>query len=251
MQALFDELRKHAQEVATELGVPSFYARYEDEVRKSLHYLNSDETLTQLHTYVADQIEDDFGHGHRHALLVTRDTGALVLILARTFDLPEGILPFIMRCAQAAGLLHDIRRKESNHAAKSAETARQVLTQFLFSWEEIEDIAQAIANHEAFKTPERVSNRTGQLISDCLYDADKFRWGPDNFTDTVWYMASFYNVPIERFADGYDHGIDAIRRIKGSFRTSIGKEYGPEMIDMGLTIGQRVIQLLRSELARR
>jgi hypothetical protein len=199
---------------------------------------------------VVKLVEDDFGHGKHHVMLVTRDTGALVLSMSKPTDPPTDTIPLVLRCAQAAGLLHDIRRKESDHALKSADTARLVLGQFFFSPAEIENIAQAIANHEAFKMPEPLSNEVGQFISDCLYDADKFRWGPDNFTDTVWLMASFYNVPLERLVESYHHGIEAIERIKGSFRTPVGKAYGPEIIDLGLTIGNTVMQYIRNEMMK-
>jgi hypothetical protein len=248
MQEVFVRLRRYAQEVARELGAPSFYVEYDSEVMESLLFMQHDPMLVGVQEYVARLAEDDFGHGQRHVMLVTRDTGALVRIAAKTIDLPGETLPLMLRCAQAAGLLHDMRRKESHHAVKSADVAREVLGQFEFSPIEIETIAQAIANHEAFTRPAPLPTEVGQLISDCLYDADKFRWGPDNFTDTVWEMASFYKVPLERFVEAYHHGVDAIQRIRGSFRTPTGKAYGPEMIEMGLEIGNKVIEFVRNEM---
>ncbi len=40
-------------------------------------------------------------------------------------------------------------------------------------------------SHEAFKKLETSGSTNAMMISDCLYDADKFRWGSDNFTDTI------------------------------------------------------------------
>ena len=84
----------------------------------------------------------------------------------------------------------------------------------------------------------------GRLISDALYDADKFRWGPDNFTTTLWDMLGYAKINIELFLAGYKKGIEGIKRIKDTFRTKTGKEYGPEFIDLGLKIGDEIYKEL-------
>jgi hypothetical protein len=43
-------------------------------------------------------------------------------------------------------------------------------------------IVAAIRNHEAFRKILESEDKSARLVSDSLYDADKFRWGPDNFT---------------------------------------------------------------------
>jgi hypothetical protein len=247
MEEVYERLRRHAREVARELGIPSFYRDHDREVDTSLGNLVEDRILSSLRTHISQLLEDDFGHGARHALLVTRDAGALVLIRAKELDIAEPEARAVLRCTQAAGLLHDVRRKEPSHALKSAEASRSLLDGFDFTPEQIEEIAQAIANHEAFQTPKQMRSRAGQVMSDCLYDADKFRWGPDNFTDTVWYMASFYKAPFSMFRKAYQQGIEAIERIKDTFRTPTGRTYGAEIIDMGLAIGRRVISPLIEE----
>jgi len=247
MEEIYERLRRQAREVARELGTPSFYRDHEPEVETSLGNLVEDRILSSLRKHVSQLLEDDFGHGARHALLVTRDAGALVLIRGRELGLTEPEARAVLRCTQAAGFLHDVRRKEPSHALRSAEASRSLLDGFEFTPEEIEEIALAIANHEAFQTPRVMKSAAGQVMSDCLYDADKFRWGPDNFTDTVWYMASFYQAPFSMFRKAYQQGIEAIERIKDSFRTPAGRTYGGEIIDMGLAIGRRVISPLIEE----
>ncbi|MEW6444225.1 MAG: hypothetical protein AB1640_25045 [bacterium] len=244
MKEIYESLRSRAQEVARELGPPAFYRNHDKEVQASLAHLDQDATLFRLREHVSSVLEDDFGHGLRHALLVTRDAGALAIIGARQEQIADAEARAILRCAQAAGLLHDACRKEPEHALRSAEAARPVLLRFSFPEDEVEEIAAAIANHEAFRQPVRMSRPSGQAVSDCLYDADKFRWGPDNFTDTVWCMASFHEVPFSTFQRAYRQGIQAIEKIKGSFRTPTGRAYGAEIIDMGLEIGRRVISPL-------
>ncbi len=249
MDKVLFHLRSYARQVALQTGVPRFYRDYTHEVQQSIQHLFNDLALIRLKTFVSEVCADDFGHGRRHIMLVTRDTGALVFAMARTSDMSETHVRKTVRCGQAAGLLHDIRRKEPRHAAKGAETARRILRHFpSFEGAEIEEIAQAIANHEAFCEPQRLQTTTGQLISDCLYDADKFRWGPDNFTDMVWSMAAFFGIPLEGIVSAYERGIEAIARIKTSFRTELGKRYGPEIINMGLRIGEQLMAYIRSEI---
>lgn len=240
-EQVYAELRRRARAVARELGRPTFYRDHEKEILLSLRNLRGDDRLGILRARVFELIEDDFGHGVRHTLLVTRDAGALALIRARQLRLSGSDTEAALKRAQAAGLLHDVRRKEPRHALKGAEAAREILPALGFKGEEVEDVAAAIANHEAFQTPEPLDTPRGQAVSDCLYDADKFRWGPDNFTDTVWCMVSFLKVPFALFRKGWAQGILAVERVRDSFRTPAGMVYGAEMIDMGLEIGRRAI----------
>lgn len=249
MQPPYLRLRRYARAVADECGQPRFYRDYGHEVKESLERLSGDPALTELRVFVWDLCGDDFGHGRRHLMLVTRDTGALVIGTARLMGIPLKKVVRIVRLGHAAGLLHDIRRKEPHHAVKGAETARRLLRSMAaFSPEEVDDIAEAIANHEAFTVPRAAPSLQGRIVSDCLYDADKFRWGPDNFTDTVWSMASYYRVPVEGLVAAYERGIEAIVRVRGSFRTELGRRYGPEIIDMGIRIGDRVMEHLKTEV---
>lgn len=78
------------------------------------------------------------------------------------------------------------------------------------------------------------------MISDALYDADKFRWGPDNFTDTIWAMLACRGVPLSKALPRFLGGLDGIRRIRDTFRTAAGRQYGPDFIDRGLAIGARL-----------
>src|SRR4030065_1893702 len=99
-----------------------------------------------------------------------------------------------------AGLLHDLRRGEKEHAQASAAAARKILAEFpSISFEKGKYIVEAIANHEAFVEPKEIDSTIGQMISDVLYDADKFRWGPDNFALTLWQMLRFTQAPMVRF----------------------------------------------------
>jgi hypothetical protein len=107
-----------------------------------------------------------------------------------------------------------------------------------------EVIVRAIANHEAFVEPEKIDSPVGQMISDALYDADKFRWGPDNFTQTLWQMLRSSGARIAPLIRRFPKGMEGISAIKETFRTETGKIYGPEFIELGLKIGAKVHQFL-------
>jgi hypothetical protein len=145
--------------------------------------------------------------------------------------------------------LHDLRRGEKDHAKASAFAASRILQESSISSRKREYIVQAIANHEAFVEPKRVDSPVGQMISDALYDADKFRWDPDNFTVTLWQMLRSSRAPIARLIRGFPEGMEGIARIKETFRTETGKIYGPEFIELGLKIGGKVYQFLQERFS--
>lgn len=142
--------------------------------------------------------------------------------------------------AHMAGILHDIKREEQEHAQRGAEEAGHVLRDFDFTEPERIAITQAIRNHEAFKPARPLDDPSFQLISDALYDADKFRWGPDNFTETVWVMVAAKKVPLKVLMDHFIRGLKGVEKIKDTFRTATGKAYGPDFITRGLRIGREL-----------
>ncbi|MHB8830308.1 MAG: hypothetical protein ACYC6Q_12385, partial [Syntrophales bacterium] len=77
-----------------------------------------------------------------------------------------------------------------------------------------------------------------------LYDADKFRWGPDNFTETIWAMTAPRAIPLSKLMPRFPTGMQGVEKIKESFRTATGRRYGPDFIERGLEIGRRLYALL-------
>lgn len=247
MEVIYSQIRIRAKQVSAHFPIPDFYRDFSWANEMSRHVFDNDPVIKELHEYVAAHLEDDFGHGLEHATKVTLDAGALLAVEGRVAEYPEDDLNQWMRIVQSAGLLHDIRRKEKEHALRGAEFARSFLNVYPELIDSVEDICCAIANHEAFKRPVEIRNPRGALVSNCLYDADKFRWGPDNFTDTIWIMLAFSNRPLEAFVERYPRGVEAMKRIKSTFRTPTGKHYGPQFIDIGLAIGDAVIEVIKTE----
>jgi|GEM_PF-14908 len=201
---------------------------------------------------------ENMGHGLKHAEAVARDAGALVRVEAEARGLlpscgmdrppgtngPDWLNPLLL-AVQTAALLHDIKRAEKHHALAGAVAAAEIIKGFDMPGNLKSAIVLAIKNHEAFKQTEAPPDELSRLISDVLYDADKFRWGPDNFTHTLWLMMESAGGPtLESLHRRFLQNLDYIRRIKETFRTATGRLYGPEFIDQGIEIGKAIFREL-------
>ena len=236
MDAVYLEIREIARQIVARYPRPDFYGDHPSEVMDSHRFYQSDAAVARLRNDMAGCLDDDFGHGMGHVEKVAIDAGTLAIIESRLVGHEEEMVRRNLLMAHCAGLLHDICRKEKSHAERGAETAYDILQTYPLVPEEITFVCSAIRNHEAFTSLEQLPAHQAHMISDCLYDADKFRWGPDNFTDTVWDMISFHNPPLSQFVKYYPKGMQGIEKIKATFRTATGKKYGPQFIDLA-TIG--------------
>jgi len=246
--AAIDCLRQQARKIAARQPGADFYKDFAGEVALSEDYFQTDGVVCRLRAFVESVLDNDFGHGMAHSQKVALDAGALVVIEGRASYFSPHFITEQVRLAHCAGLLHDIERRRHDHAKQGAIYARKVLSEYPFSAKEIGDICVAIANHEAFATPEKMSTSACKLLSDCLYDADKFRFGPDNFTHTVWEMVEVSDISLQRFVALYPRGIEFLKKIKHTFRTPTGRQYGPQFIDTGLTIGWELYDLMQTQL---
>ena len=249
MQRIYSLLRQAAREIAAAFPEPAFYRDFSSPVTRSREMYLANPMVRRLSGYVREETRSNLGHGLGHAEKVALDAGAIAGIEAARADLPDQDVDRLIVLAHCAGLLHDIRRRHRHHAAKGAETAREKLTHDHFLNEEsIACIAFAIRNHEAFKDEQQPSSMEYGIISGSLYDADKFRWGPDNFTHTVWKMIEAAPPPsLAGFIRLYPQALEYIAAIKTTFRTSVGRQYGPQFIDIGLEIGRELFRRMESD----
>jgi hypothetical protein len=241
-------LRERARDIVSRLPEPDFYRREAPALRLSACLFETTPLIMELAAAAADLLEDDFGHGLPHARKVALEAGALVWIEARAAGWPERVTRRQVCLAHCAGLLHDIRRKQPNHAEESARQARAVLSIRNVGAGELADVCSAIRNHEAFKPTWAVETREAALLSDCLYDADKFRWGPDNFTDTLWSMMLYHRPSPAEFLRRFPAGMERLARIRETFRSPTGKKYGPRFIDLGIAAGEALYRRIRGEV---
>ncbi len=245
--SIYRDIQKRARRIVADSPIPSFYRVHAGEWRHSRQFLNTDPAVRLVLDFVTRQLDNDFGHGFVHAWKVAIDAGTLAMVESRSQAVHPSDITTILRNAQIAGLLHDIKRKERHHAIAGSQYAEQVMQAFGFMPEAIETVSRAIRNHEAFQKPGLIDTVEGRLVSDCLYDADKFRWGPDNFEDTLWDMLDHLHPPFSEFLKRYPSGMEFLVRIKTTFRTETGKRFGPEFIDIGLAIGEVIYQMLQKE----
>ena len=250
MQDIYEEMMGACQNLARSFPPPRFYTccrRWLDLSRstydQNLQVMNCSEV-------VLPELRDNFGHGLAHAEKVAVEAGALAYLEGERLSLGDRTRWEAGLLAQIAGLLHDLRRSEKEHAKVSAATAGEILRGLSFIAAEQEKyIVEAIANHEAFVEPKEIDTAIGRVVSDALYDADKFRWGPDNFTLTLWRMLRSSEAPIVRLIKRFPGGLKGIARVRKTFRSEAGKTYGPEFIDLGLKMGEQIYQWLQERFA--
>ncbi len=247
--SFYAQLRERACRIAARFPADDFYRDEAGAVGASRRIFETEPLVVRLRKQVTARLEDDFGHGLLHATKVALDAGALTHIEGRAAGGTGAYLARRICTAHCAGLLHDIRRKQSNHAEQGADLAAGLLAEYPLGADEIQDICLAIRNHEAFKPTVGINTREGALVSDCLYDADKFRWGPDNFTDTLWAMVAFRRPSVRDFLRHYPAGMESLSRIRSTFRTPTGRIYGPRFIDAGIAIGEELYRVICSEFS--
>jgi hypothetical protein len=225
------------EKIAADVGDPEFYRDHQDAIEQSRQLYDQSMMVKNCLGIVAGY-GDCYGHGLTHIRKVALDAGAIILIeLKRDSLVPDS--GRLVLLGHLAGLLHDVRRREKNHAKRGAEEAAGILADFALDAGECSAIVRAIANHEAFQPQDPLHDPVDQLLSDTLYDADKFRWGPDNFTETLWAMLASRKAPLAAVFKHFLAGLEGIRRVRETFRTPTGRTYGPDFIDRGLEIGRR------------
>lgn len=243
----YERARCLSRRIAAAVGTPRFYMEKDGEIALSGRMYRADASARAC-ARIVEERGDRLGHGLDHSAKVAVESGALVMIEGGP-HIPRAELQRLVGLAHLAGILHDIRREEKNHARCGAEAAVAVLSSLRLPDEDIGIVSRAIINHEAFQPEQPADDRESQLISDALYDADKFRWGPDNFTDTIWAMLADRDIPLVKVLPRFLGGLDGIRRIRDTFRTAAGRRYGPDFIDRGLAIGTRLYAELTSDVS--
>lgn len=238
---LYHKLQNTALRIAGTLPKPSFYDRHGEVLRRADKALLSNETIRSLRVHL-DAAQLECAHGVCHCEAVARDAGAIILLEARDHGFAEAETETLFGAAMVAGLLHDIKRKEKDHAVRGSIEAEKILTSLGMALRERQYVADAIRNHEAFQETFERDDLAGRLVSDALYDADKFRWGPENFTITLWIMVEAHNTRPEALHRIFREKMKGIEKIKETFRTNTGKRYGPEFIDQGIMIGNAIYE---------
>jgi hypothetical protein len=248
MQEVYLRLMNESHRIASRYETPEFYRRFQPTLANSRRIFYNNPILNHCRTLIVPHLIDNLGHGEQHAVKVSVDGGTILMLEGEKYFTVQAELERAVVLVQLAGLLHDTKRTEDKHASAGAQLARELLGDFPLTSAEVTCVAEAIANHEAFSEMKTCESLAGQLVADALYDADKFRWGPDNFTHTIWYMMNAQQIDVAEFFGRFPWGVDGILKIKDTFRTNIGRQYGPEFIDLGVKIGKEIYRYLQRNL---
>lgn len=275
-------LKQEAKELARGLAASPFYERCATQMQSSRDAFFDHPMVLRLQEDVLPFLYDDYGHGIEHSKKVAIEAGAIVLaelaLRHGESDEPGGAADSasagsiageepgrarrLALLAMLAGLLHDVARLEERHALKGAEMARIILQEYPLSDRDRELVAQAIARHEAFSAPDRETGKdsggeqppgehpTGDaeadLLAGALYDADKFRWGHDNFVTTLWEICDYEEWPLSEIVARFPGGMERVRSVASTFRTRVGRLYGPDIIAQGLQLGNELLARLEA-----
>jgi hypothetical protein len=244
MNELVLRLQREAERIASKHPPPEFYVRFKAPIALARKLLFTCPVLVKLRKIVEPILREDMGHGLFHSTRVSIDTAALIYVELESDHLSQIKRERLMQLGLICGLLHDIRRNEERHAEAGAREAAGILRKFPLGRRELTCICRAISNHEAFFAPLPCDPPWSQLVSDCLYDADKFRWGPDTFTHTLWHMVNHQGMSPQELIDRFPWGMTGIYRIADTFRTPTGRQYGPDIIETGVAIGKEIFRYL-------
>jgi hypothetical protein len=236
------EARKLARKIARSIESPRFYREKKKEVEGSRRLFRLSPIVGTFLELVQER-ENGIGHGIVHVRKVAIDAGAISLIESDPLR-PRPEVRRTVLLAHVAGVLHDICRLEKNHAQASAEEAERILKMHAMTEREVAAITGAIRNHEAFRPTDPLRDSLSQFLSDALYDADKFRWGPDNFTEMLWDMVEYRKASLDAVLKRFPKGMEGIERIRDTFRTRTGRIYGPDFIDRGIEIGVKFYKVI-------
>lgn len=240
---IYNRLRTLAGTAASRLPEPRFYSAHRAAVEMADDTLRTNNLIARCRAEL-DKAELECAHGICHCETVARDAGAIVLIEGPLLGMAPAEIGRLHVAAEVAGLLHDIKRREQDHALLGSIEAARILASLDVDGTFVDLVTKAIRNHEAFKEFMEASDRGERLVSDSLYDADKFRWGAENFTTTLWLILESRGTDPVDLHRTFRDKMKGIEQIKTTFRTATGRRYGPEFIDQGIVLGD----LIYSEL---
>lgn len=233
----FDDVQSAAETFAQEYRqshqVPALPS--EDELLKYKKLLNEEYSsvvdLAKKHT---DQFDPEGGHGFDHLTWVSALAGWIAEKECQTRGFDETRTSLIVRKAVLAGLLHDIDRHlgyGEDHMIQGAETAKKILES---AGVDFPEVIEVVANHDKL-TFAAAGNEDVEIIFGSVFDADHFRYGLER-EDTFWRMKEKKGSSAPEVIHDYEY----LPKYLHAWRTSYGKEVGPQFIEFGLAIAKHV-----------
>ncbi len=127
MKDIYEEMITTSCGIAASFPQPRFYTCCKDPLHLSRSLFEEDGQVMKCRNYILSQLNDDLGHGLDHSEKVALEAGTLAYIEGERLYLEESSRREVCLLAQTAGLLHDLRRGEKDHAKASAFSASRIL----------------------------------------------------------------------------------------------------------------------------
>lgn len=236
------DLKNHAKKLAKEMPVAAFYLDHATEMAFAWDLFFNHSVLLRLQEDCLAFLYDDYMFGIEHSKKVAHDAAAI--ILSEESGLTQEEKRHLAFLAQVAGLVHDVQRGEDDHAHRSADAVDSILAGYPIEADDVALIVRAVAGHEERTEPSDYPDPPTRLLCQALYDADKFRFGPDIFSTTMWLFCDYNSWSLAETAGQFPKGISAAKAVVHTFRTDVARRYGPELIEQGIKLGETMSRML-------
>ena len=180
--------------------------------------------------------ETESGHGFEHLEYVATMAGYFAEKECKIKNISGQAKDDIVDMAIVAGLFHDIERHlgfGEDHMIEAEKTTKAILKELNFDDKFIDIVSVVVKNHDHidFNPEDKIS----QIIFGSVFDPDHIRYGFER-EDTFWRMEEKRGVPPEKVIHDYQF----LLPFRNAWKTTLGKEIGPKIIDFGLAIAQEV-----------
>lgn len=146
------------------------------------------------------------------------------------------------------------RRKSVRHQSVSKRMAKEMLDQ---KGIRTNHVLEAIEEHEN-PSWEPTGDELRDIVVGSVYDADKIIWGPPLSLKRAWTMAEEKGIPPRYIKKEMEKGWNGaiLGKLKKyaagpedeeNFKTRLGKEYGPDLIQKGVEFGKKAVDILEQE----
>ncbi|EPR34910.1 hypothetical protein dsat_2273 [Alkalidesulfovibrio alkalitolerans DSM 16529] len=239
--------RDDACRLAQSLPRPGFATSFAREIEAARMAFFEETLIGRLRDEALSFLYDDFGFGIEHSKAVAVDAAAIVLAETSFWTREDSRRMALL--AILAGLLHDATRLDEDGEAKAAELSRSILAQYPLTDEERDIIARAIRDHEIRDGYIPPCDPRAALLSAALYDADKFRYGPDIYVTSLWEFCDYEDMPTPHALKCLSAAENRLPELSGTFRSRPGRSFGEEHLECGARLMPHLTDNLRNVLA--
>ena len=234
--------RDDACRLAQTLPRPRFATSFAREIEAARMAFFYETLISRLRDEALTFLYDDFGFGIEHSKAVAVDAAAIVLAETSAWLREDSRRMALL--ALLAGILHDATRLDEDGEAKAGELSRSILAHYPLTDGERDMVAWAIRDHEIREGYAPPHDPRAALLSAALYDADKFRYGPDIYVTSLWEFCDYEDMPAQYAVNCLEAAERRLPDLAGTFRSRPGRAFGEEYLECG----ERLVPLLAEEL---